>query len=233
MEPITTIQRIYNLERRAGIKQDGACGLYLGSGSNCAKKAGHVEAGDDAHVPVGDPGFVPWGPDWQDPISGLPPVSDGRAAVAMLRGFTRGITNDPPDNCPDLPFYPDGAAAAYTEGMRLGKELSAAGKGIDRSSTLVVKGCPNGTEVICVPDVLGVETKPENFRKEVTPLRRAIGSPANWKIYIPSILVKEPDDCPFVGIGIEGNCQIVIDFSKGSLDLQGTYGVGPFKPDAP
>jgi hypothetical protein len=156
-------------------------------------------------------------------------MDDSKASIAWIRGYTRGITNDPPDNCPDLPF--DGETSGdYTEGWRLGKELSVAGKGIDRSSTLIVQGCPDGTEVTCVPQPYGADVKPEDRQKETTPLRRAIGSPANWNIYVPSMMVKKPGDCPFISIGIEPNSLIVIDFSKGSSDmLQCTYGVGPFK----
>ncbi len=40
----TMAQRVYLLERRSGMKQEGACGLFLGSGSNCGKKAGHADA---------------------------------------------------------------------------------------------------------------------------------------------------------------------------------------------
>lgn len=225
----TTDQRVYNLERRSGMKQEGACGLYLGSGSNCGKQAGHADRGDANHLSALDPNFVPWGPDWQDPITGLSPVSDGRAAVAMLRGFARGITNDPPDNCPDLPFDGD-TIGDYSTGTRLGGQLRRAGHGIDLSSTLIVRGCPDGTEVTCVPEVIGVDEKPDNFRKDATPLRRAIGSPANWRIYVPSMLVKNPGDCPFIAIGVEANSEIVVDFSSGTPDLQCTYGVGPFKP---
>ena len=43
------------------------------------------------------------------------------------------------------------------------------------------------------------------------------------------MLVKNPGDCPFISIGIEANCEIVIDFSKDSAELLGTYDVGPFK----
>lgn len=156
-------------------------------------------------------------------------MDDGKTSLAWIRGYSRGITNDPPDNCSDLPFDAE-TSGDYTEGWRLGKELSAAGKGIDRSSTLIVRGCPDGTEVICVPQPFGTDVKLEECRKETTPLRRAIGSPANWNIHVPSMLVKKPDDCPFISIGIEPNSEIVIDFSKQSSELlQCTYGVGPFK----
>jgi hypothetical protein len=64
--PKTISQRVYDLERRAGMSQDGACGAYLGSGSNCGKLAGHVEAGDPRHVSAKDPAFEPWGPDWEE-----------------------------------------------------------------------------------------------------------------------------------------------------------------------
>lgn len=106
------------------------------------------------------------------------------AALAWIRGFTRGLTNDPPDDCPDYPF--DAATSGeYTEGWRLGKDLgSVVGKGIDRSSTLIVRGCPDGTEVTCVPQPYGCEVKVEDLPKQVTPLRRGIGQPANWNIDI-------------------------------------------------
>jgi hypothetical protein len=63
MKPTTLAQRVYRLERRAGIAQDGACGLYL-DGGNCAKEAGHTGRGDALHLSASDPSFVPWGPDW-------------------------------------------------------------------------------------------------------------------------------------------------------------------------
>lgn len=156
-------------------------------------------------------------------------MNDGKVAVAWIRGFTRGSTNNPPDNCPDLPLDEE-TSGDYTEGWRLGKKLSAAGKGIDESSTLVVQGCPDGTEVVCVPRPFGTDVKIEDCQVEKTPLRRAIGSPANWDVHVPSMLVKGPNDCPFISIGIEPNSLIVIDFSKDTPDrLQCTYEVGPFK----
>ena len=109
--------------------------------------------GPTARSPSLDSSFVPWGPDWQDPISGLPPVSDGRSAVRCFAASPAGSRMIDPDNCPDLPFYSDGASASYTEGMRLGRELARAGHGTDHSSTLIVRGCPDGTEVTCVPEV--------------------------------------------------------------------------------
>lgn len=158
-------------------------------------------------------------------------AKDAAAALAWIRGFRRGATNDPPDNCPDLSFDSENSGS-YSDGMRIGR-LVRTGDPIDRSSTLVVKGCPDGTEVICVPEIYGVsEYDPGRFIKETTPLRRAIGSPANWRIYVPSMLSKNPGDCPFISVGIEPNCEITIDFSKGADVLSGRYGVGPFKETA-
>jgi hypothetical protein len=153
-------------------------------------------------------------------------VDAGRSAGAWIRGFSRGITNDPPSNCPDLPFDEE-TSGDYTEGFRLGGSLLQAGKGIDRSSTLIVRGCPDGTEVICTPD-LGEQTDPSKSRKEATPLRRAIGS-GWWRIYVPSVLAKKDGDCPFISIYPEPNSLTVIDFGKDASQLlQYTYGVGSF-----
>lgn len=58
---LTIEQRIYNLERRAGVPQAGSCGLYLGSGLSCGKPAGH----DGKHCDPKDPEFAPWGSDWE------------------------------------------------------------------------------------------------------------------------------------------------------------------------
>ncbi len=63
---MTNGQRIYILERRAGIDQDGACNGYLGCGENCGKQAGHAERGDPKHLSARDSAFVPWGPDWPE-----------------------------------------------------------------------------------------------------------------------------------------------------------------------
>ncbi|HVZ89613.1 MAG TPA: hypothetical protein VHG72_21810 [Polyangia bacterium] len=60
----TLAQRVYLLERRAGMRQEGACGANLGGGSSCGKQDGHAERGDEQHVDARDPAFVPWGPDW-------------------------------------------------------------------------------------------------------------------------------------------------------------------------
>ncbi len=62
----TIAQRVYILERRNGIPQDGACRLYLDGGNHCDKQAGHADRGDAEHLPALDPAFVPWGPDWDE-----------------------------------------------------------------------------------------------------------------------------------------------------------------------
>jgi hypothetical protein len=53
--------RVAVLEVRAGIRQAGECGLYLGCGENCGLPAGHHGTYRTRHLSPRDPAFKPWG----------------------------------------------------------------------------------------------------------------------------------------------------------------------------
>lgn len=75
--------------------------------------------------------------------------ADAKSALSWIRGFKRGVTNDPPDTCPDLPFDPN-HLGDYSSGMRVGEAIREKTK-IDHSSTLIIKGFPDGLVIQFAP----------------------------------------------------------------------------------
>lgn len=154
---------------------------------------------------------------------------DGTCALAWIRGFERGATNNPPDNCGDH-LYPkeQDEYGSYDDGWKLGRKIRAK-TGVDDSSTLVVTGYPDGTEVWGLCEYLGIENDAKPTEKfGVTPLRCAIGS-GNWRIFVKADPPPAPDACQFIGIGVETRSQITINNGT----ISGLYGIGPFAETPP
>jgi hypothetical protein len=155
-----------------------------------------------------------------DAMSADAKIDDGRTALAWIRGFRRGTTNDPPDSCPDTLFHTDDSAS-YMDGWRLGKMIQEK-TGIDNSSTLVVQGFPSGTPVQYARQIVGMEIDWKIIVPKMAPLRAAIGT-SWWEIRIGD-----------KSIAVYFNCNDIATISPsttgGDFDLQELHGVGPFKP---
>lgn len=149
-------------------------------------------------------------------------TNDLAAVMAWQRGFTRGVTNNPPDDGPDLPFDPE-QIGAYSDGQKLGRTLRT--EGTDRSGTLVVKNYPEGTKVTAVPDYVGAP-EPKDVRPlGVVPLRCAVET-GRWLRVFFCAPGAEPQ--VFIPVLAEPNSTVTID--GGTLSSE--YGTGPFKPGA-
>lgn len=66
--------------------------------------------------------------------------------MAWIRGFTRGVLSDPPDDCPDPGCA--GAPTTYTEGWKLGKKIGAHAKIPAEGGIVTVTSNPPGLEVL-------------------------------------------------------------------------------------
>lgn len=131
--------------------------------------------------------------------------ADAKSALSWIRGFKRGVTNDPPDTCPDLPFDPN-HRGDYSSGMRVGEAIREKTK-IDHSSTLIIKGFPDGLVIQFAPQKIGVTVDWTLIRSFATPAQIAIGS-GQWEVHVgdkKTFIDCEINDVVTLSPGTDGN----------------------------
>ena len=104
-----------------------------------------------------------------------PPEMATAELSAWIRGFTRGATNDPPENMGD-PLYDnrDGASGCYMEGFKLGGRIRQYPGQLDQSGTLHVESDAPGLEVKAQARLVGMDGPMAKLG--VTPLDCKIGT---------------------------------------------------------